>query len=86
MNMTAILLYMLKMYVDDTNLAMAELEPGTRYVNGELVIIEKEVEADSRLSGDHRTSEVIQTVDNSISWSWVSSQLWGSTCTLSMGR
>ena len=31
------------------------------------MIIEEEVEADSRLSGDHRTSEVIQTVANSIS-------------------
>ena len=53
--------------MDDSNLAVEELEAGTRFIDGELVVVPEEVEADSRLPGDQRTARVIQTMANSIS-------------------
>ena len=64
---TIFLLYLFKIYVDDSNLAVEELEAGTRFIDGELVVVPEEVEADSRLPGDQRTARVIQTMANSIS-------------------
>jgi hypothetical protein len=57
-------LYMLDFYVDDTGLAMEELEPGSRVVNGRIEIVEAEVEADRQVPGDLRTARVMVEVAN----------------------
>ena len=56
-----------KLYVDDNNLAMEEVVPGTRFIDGELHVVEEEVESDSLLPGDQRTAKIIQDIANSIS-------------------
>ena len=61
------MLYLCKLYVDDNNLAMEELEPGSRFIDGELVVVQDEVEDDSCIPGDQRTAKVVQTIANSIS-------------------
>ena len=61
------MLYLCKLYVDDNNLAMEELEPGSRFIDGELVVVQDEVEDDLMLPADQRTAKVIQTIANSIS-------------------
>ena len=53
-------------FVDDTNLAMEELEPGCRLVDGKVVMVEEEVEADRAIPGDLRTAKVVQDIANSI--------------------
>jgi hypothetical protein len=63
---TYFFLYLLLFYVDDTNLAMEELEPGCRLVDGKVVVVEEEVEADRAIPGDRRTARVIQDIANSI--------------------
>ena len=64
--MAAVMLYMLKVYVDDVNVVTEELPPGTRFIEGLLTIIEEEVENDNTISGDIRTAKVLQEVANSI--------------------
>ena len=59
-------LYLLLFYVDDTNLAVEELEPGSRLVDGKVVVVKEEVEGDKVIPGDLRTARVIQTIANSI--------------------
>ena len=59
-------LYFLLFYVDDTNLAMEELEPGCRLVEGKVVVLEEEVEADRAIPRDCRTARVVQDITNSI--------------------
>ena len=55
-------LYLHMFYVDDHNLAMEELPPGSRYREGRVVIVPEEVDADCLLPGDL----VMQEVANSI--------------------
>ena len=59
-------LYLHMFYVDDHNLAMEELPPGSRYREGRVVIVPEEVDADCLLPGDQRTALVMQEVANSI--------------------
>ena len=59
-------LYLHMFYVDDHNLAMEELPPGSRYREGKVVIVPEEVDADCLLPGDQRTALVMQEVANSI--------------------
>ena len=48
-NITYFSIYLLLFYVDDTNLAMEELEPGSRLVDGKVLVVE-EAETTMRLS------------------------------------
>jgi hypothetical protein len=59
-------LYMLKFYVDDTGLAMEELEPGCRFLDGKVEVVEAEVERDRQVPGDLRTARVMVEIANSI--------------------
>ena len=59
-------LYLLLFYVDDTNLAMEELEAGSRFVDGQVVVVQEQVENDREIPGDKRTALVIQSIANSI--------------------
>ena len=59
--------YLLLFYVDDTFLATEELEAGSRYVEGEVKVVEEEVEADLKIQGDQRTAKVILEIANSVS-------------------
>ena len=52
--------------VDDHNLAMEELPPGSRFSGGLIEIVPEEVGADSGLPGDQRTARVLRDVANSI--------------------
>ena len=52
--------------MDDTNLAMEELEPGCRLVEGKVVVLEEEVEADRAIPRDCRTAIVVQDITKSI--------------------
>ena len=49
-----------------TNLAMEELEPGCRLVDGKVVVVKEEVEGDKSIPGDRRTALVIQEIANSV--------------------
>ena len=46
---------MLKRYVDDINTALPPAPPGSRYIQGEIVIVPEEVEADLSEPADKRT-------------------------------
>ena len=59
-------LFMLLFYVDDVNLALEELAPGSRFIDGKVEVVPEEVEGDLRLPGDQRTALVIQSIANSI--------------------
>ena len=59
-------LQMDKRYVDDIDVALPPVENGTRYVDGELKIVEEEVAADEVREDDEVTMELLQTVGNSI--------------------
>ena len=61
-------LYMLLFYVDDTAVAVEELEPGCRYIEeeGKVKVVEAEVERDRRIPGDLRTAQVLAAIANSI--------------------
>ena len=52
-------LYMMLFYVDDVNLAMEEMAPGSRFINGKVEVVQEEVEGDRSISGDERTAKVI---------------------------
>ena len=55
-----------KRYVDDGNMALEELLPGTRYVNGVLSIDDACVESDGLVESDKRTMLVVKEIGNSI--------------------
>ena len=57
-------MYLLLFYVDDTFLAMEELEAGSRLVEGKVVVVEEEVEGDLEVRGDVRTAKVIKDIAN----------------------
>ena len=59
-------LFMLLFYVDDVNLALEELAPGSRFINGRVEVVPEEIEGDLRIPGDQRTALVIQCIANSI--------------------
>ena len=61
-------LYMLLFYVDDTGIAVEELEPGCRYIEeeGRVRVVEEEVENDRAVAGDLRTARVLASIANSI--------------------
>ena len=53
-------------FVDDVNGIFDELEPGTEFVNGKLIINKDKVKADAEIPGDKRTMDVIKSIANSI--------------------
>ena len=57
-----VILHMLKRYVDDKNLAANALAPGTRYVNGRLIL----EDPGDMMPADERTMKVIQQIGNDI--------------------
>ena len=57
---------MFKIFVDDGNLICKALPPGSRLLNGKIVIIEEEVENDSLIPSDQRTAEILLQIGNSI--------------------
>ena len=61
-------LYLLLFYVDDTGIAVEELEPGCRYIEeeGRVRVVQEEVENDSAVAGDLRTARVLADIANSI--------------------
>ena len=60
------LVAMYKRYVDDINIAAKETPPGTRYLNGNLVIDESAIDEDRTIPGDKRTMEIIKSIGNDI--------------------
>ena len=65
-NIIGFLFYLHLFYVDDHNLAMEELPPGARFLEGRVVVVPEEVEGDLQLPGDHRTALVMQDIANSV--------------------
>ena len=59
--------HLLKVYVDDGLQVCEELPPGSRYVDGQVMVVEEEVEADQLLPGDQRTAAVMVEIGNTIS-------------------
>ena len=57
---------MMKIYVDDINQGMPIIDPGTRYIDGELVIKEDLIVHDMGVADDLRTMLIYQSVGNSI--------------------
>ena len=53
-------------YVDDTNLAGEQTEPGVRYMNGAMAVTEESRDEDEGLPADERTMKVLQSIANSI--------------------
>ena len=60
-------LYMLKIYIDDENIACEAFPPGSRLINGKIVIVEEEIENDRLIPGDKRTAAILLEISNSIS-------------------
>ena len=60
-------LHMLKVYVDDGNVACKAFPPGSRLVNGKIVIVEDLIEADKEIPADERTAKIFLEIGNSIS-------------------
>jgi hypothetical protein len=58
--------HLLKFYVDDQNLVVEELPPGSRLVEGKVEVVETEVEVDRAVPGDRRTALVYKDIANSI--------------------
>ena len=59
-------LHLLLFYVDDTNVVVDELEPGARYREGRVEVVEEEVEEDREVAGDLRTARVMLEIANSL--------------------
>ena len=55
-----------KRYVDDINLALRALQPGTRYLNGAVYIEQEAVENDLGVAADARTMAVVKAIGNDI--------------------
>ena len=58
---------MLKIYIDDENIACEAFPPGSRLINGKIVIVEEEIENDRLIPGDKRTAAILLEISNSIS-------------------
>ena len=65
--LTDFVIYMLRIYIDDQNVACEALPPGARLVNGRVVIVDSEVEADKLIPSDQRTAKIMLGIANSIS-------------------
>ena len=65
-SIAAIVLYMLKIYVDDVNVITEELPPGIRFKEGDLTVTAEEVESDKLFPGNIQTANLLQEVENSI--------------------
>ena len=59
--------HLLKFYVDDQLQVCEELPPGSRYLGGEVVVVDDEVEGDRLIPGDQRTANVLKEIANTIS-------------------
>ena len=59
-------LYLHQLYVDENNIAMEELPPGTRLVEGKFEVLEEFVELDSQVAGDRRTAGLVMELANGI--------------------
>mgnify|MGYP006908686329 CR=1 FL=1 len=53
-------------YVDDTSDALAAIDPGVRFEDGNLVVKEELVAEDDAVSEDARTMNVLRDIANSI--------------------
>ena len=60
-------MYMLKIYVDDINMAAKNLPLGSRLIDGKIEIIESEIEIDRETPADVRTSRIFLEIANSVS-------------------
>ena len=60
-------LYMMKIYVDDCNLACEMLPLGSRFVGDSIEVIQDEVEADRDIPGDIRVAKLLVEIGNSVS-------------------
>ena len=56
-------------YVDDTNLAGEQTEPGARYENDVLTVTEEARSEDEGIPADERTMKVLQSIANSVHYS-----------------
>merc|ERR1711911_12057 len=65
-------IYLLKVYVDDENVACEALPPGSRLINGKVTIVESEIDIaqDLLIPPDIRTSKILLEIANSI-YSWI---------------
>ena len=59
--------YLLKIYIDDQNLACEALPPGARLMDGKVTIVESEVEGDVQVPDDQRTAKILLEIANSVS-------------------
>ena len=66
-NLPDFALYMMKVYVDDGNLASETLPPGSRLVGDEVKIVEDQIDTDKDIPGDVRTAKVLVEIGNNIS-------------------
>ena len=53
-------------YVDDIDVALTPVQPGTRYVNGKIEVVAEKVEEDEGREKDENTMRLLQTIGNSI--------------------
>ena len=58
--------YLHQLYVDDNNVVMEELPPGTRLVEGKFLVMDEMVETDSLVKGDKRTAELAMELANTL--------------------
>ena len=65
--MTSFVLYLLKIYVDDTGLASEELPPGSRFKDGFVTIVEECIDEDKNIPGDQRTAKILTEIANTVS-------------------
>ena len=55
-----------QIFVDDQTIVTKAFPPGTRLIDGRLVIVEDQIEADLNVPADLRTATIFQTISNSI--------------------
>ena len=61
-------LVLLKIYVDDKNIAATGLPPGSRLINNKIEIVKAEIENDRKIPTDIRTSKIFLEIANSVSF------------------
>ena len=59
-------IYLYKFYVDDHNLVMDSLPPGTRLVGERMEVVADEVENDLTIPADQRTAQLMQQIANTV--------------------
>ena len=65
--LTEFVIYLLRIYIDDQNVACEALPTGARLVNERVVIVDSEVEADKLIPSDQRTAKIMLEIANSVS-------------------